>query len=205
MKKLLSSTLTKYLSKQRYQYLWEIKLLSMINTEQAKEFRGFCMKFIELPKGAICLPQHPFKKSNKEITDFIKEIQQNDMQVCIVVAHVHYNPLDLQAIYLLDCEEGKEEECFQSILKRWKECSELYFFKMDVYNVIKSIIKLQPKPNKWKLINRVAHVLTRHDEELIFLSNIYGEMIMSSGGKRSLWQCPSCGGTIMKNELYENN
>jgi len=204
MKKLLNLMLVKYLGKQIYPYLWEIKLLSMIKKEDSDEFNKFCRKALNFPKAAICMPQHPFKKSDEEIIDYIKKIRQNENRVCMVVAHANYNPIDLQALYVLDCEEGREAECFHSVFELWRQCSELYFLEMDVHCVIRKIIDSHPKPNKWKFINRIIHMFTGHDEDLIFLSNIHGDMIMSSGGKRSFWECPSCGGTVLKDELYEN-
>jgi hypothetical protein len=48
------------------------------------------------------------------------------------------------------------------------------------------------------------HLFVEHDKNLNFRFNIYGDAIEVCGGKRSVWECPSCGGTVLKDELYNN-
>ena len=53
-----------------------------------------------------------------------------------------------------------------------------------------------------RFILRIFHLFVGHDENLNFSSNIYGDAIEGFKGKRSIWECPSCGGTVLKDELY---
>ena len=55
-----------------------------------------------------------------------------------------------------------------------------------------------------KIFLRIQHFFTGHDQNLNFISNIYGDAIEAFGGKRSVWECPSCGSSVLKDELYEN-
>lgn len=150
MKELLKSSLLKYLEKQRYPYLWEITLFSMLKKVDQEKFVTFVKKAIGMPKAAICLPQHDstLRKGDMEIIDFIKRIQKNDKQVCVVVAHADYNPANLQALYVLDCEEGAEAKCFDSVFELWSHCSELFFLAMSIDSVIEEIVVCNKKPEQ---------------------------------------------------------
>lgn len=42
------------------------------------------------------------------------------------------------------------------------------------------------------------------DEPLKFIENIYGDRVYyTSGGKRSLWECPICGARIYRSRLFD--
>ncbi len=98
----------------------------------------------------ICSPKCQLKKSDQEIISFIKEITKGDDHACVVVAHADYNPLDLKALYVLDCEVGDEEKCFASVLKLWSECRELFFLKMKIDDVMEKVIVSHPVPPREK-------------------------------------------------------
>lgn len=137
----MKELLAKYLKIQKYQYLWEVKFFSMFQEKDVENFKNLLKIVVGTPKAAICLPQ--FKSnlsSDKEIVAFIKEINKSENQTCLVVAHVNYNPADLQAFYVLDCKEGEENECFQSIFNLWNKCSELYFAAINTNDIIKYVI-----------------------------------------------------------------
>ncbi len=150
MKMKILTILEEYLLKQRYPYLWEITLYSMLKKDDQLKFVTFIRKAIGQPRAAICLPEHAdrLKKDPEEIINFIKRIKVDDNQVCVVVAHADYNPANLQALYVLDCINGEEKECFDSVFKHWKDCSELFFFAMDVDSVMAEIIARNKKPEK---------------------------------------------------------
>lgn len=51
---------------------------------------------------------------------------------------------------------------------------------------------------------KFAHFFGAHrNEKLKFLHNIHGDMILESGGKRSVWECPECGVSVWKGEYVE--
>lgn len=150
MKKILA----KYLGGQKYQYLWEVKLFSMFQEKDIKDFKMLFCKTIGTPKAAICLPQFPLN-SSEEIIDFIKEINNTEKQACLVIAHVDYNPANLQALYILDCENGKEKECFQSVFNRWSQCSELYFVAISTDDIINYIIPVKKSSHLFSKITSV--------------------------------------------------
>lgn len=52
-----------------------------------------------------------------------------------------------------------------------------------------------------KLLLQFIHFFTGHDKNLIFCSNIYGKEINKAKGKRSAWECPTCGAVVLKDEL----
>lgn len=49
----------------------------------------------------------------------------------------------------------------------------------------------------------IKHLFCRH--EYIFVRNIYGDEIILTGYKRSIWKCTKCGKYKFKDNLYEAN
>jgi len=133
MKNKILATLKECLGEQAYPHLWEVALFSMLDGNSKNEFVNFVRNgCLEQPMAVITVPQHVmFKKSDEDIINFITTVQKNDDQLTIVIAHADYNPANLQAVYILDCNSGEEEKCYREVADLWAECSELYFCQME--------------------------------------------------------------------------
>ncbi|HRH30788.1 MAG TPA: hypothetical protein PK886_01830 [Candidatus Paceibacterota bacterium] len=130
MDQILKLKLSEKLKKQQYPNMWEIKLFSMLNEVDKNKFITFVNACESTPMAAITTPQHSaLKKTDEQIIDFMTKLNQVSGYACVVIAHAHYNPANLQAVYVLEYKNGEEKECFEGVREHWKKCSELYFIQ----------------------------------------------------------------------------
>lgn len=52
------------------------------------------------------------------------------------------------------------------------------------------------------MIQWIKRLICRH-QDLVFVRNIYGDEIIHTGYKRSIWICDTCTKLILKDEIHE--
>lgn len=54
-----------------------------------------------------------------------------------------------------------------------------------------------------RIVAKIRHTFTGHGTNITFIRNIYGDEILHTKYKRSVWECKDCGAVFLQEDLYE--